>query len=105
MTATLTSPPPPVDPEPDFDIRTSTMSLGRRFRNLLASVFMVGAFVTALIPLGMVAWTVISKGASAISWDFLTSDIPRQYREVGPGMGPAIVGTIVMTAIASLLAI
>jgi phosphate transport system permease protein len=105
MTATLTGPPAPVDPVPDYDIRTSTMSLGRRLRNLLASVFMVAAFVTALIPLGMVAWTVISKGAEAISWDFLTKDIPRQYREVGPGMGPAIVGTIVMTAIASLLAI
>jgi phosphate transport system permease protein len=103
MTATLST--PPVDTNPDYDIRTSTMTLGRRLRNGLASAFMIGAFIVALIPLAMVAWTVLSKGASVISLDFLTDDIPRQYREVGPGMGPAIVGTIVMTAIASLLAI
>ncbi len=103
MTATLTT--PPAAPSPDRDIRTSSMSLGRRVRNGLASTFMIGAFLVALVPLAMVAWTVISKGAKVIGPDFLTEDIPRQYRERGPGMGPAIVGTIVMTGIASLLAI
>jgi phosphate transport system permease protein len=103
MTATLTS--PPTTPGPDHDIRTSSMSASRRIRNGLASAFMVGAFLIALVPLAMVAWTVISKGAKVVGPDFLTEDIPRQYREVGPGMGPAIVGTIVMTGIASVLAI
>jgi len=103
MTATLTAEPDAT--QPDYDIRTSTMSLGRRLRNGLASVFMVGTFIVATIPLAMVSWTVLSKGLSMVGPKFLTEDIPRQYRSVGPGMGPAIVGTIVMTAVASLLAI
>ena len=48
----------------------------RRTKNQIATVVMVLAFVIVLIPLGFVLFTVIDKGASAISWSFLTGSIP-----------------------------
>ncbi|MCB0981683.1 MAG: ABC transporter permease subunit, partial [Ilumatobacter sp.] len=52
--------------------------------------------------------TVIAKGAGIVFRDFpawFTTDIPVRTRAEGPGMGPAIIGTIVITAAASALAI
>src|SRR6202012_2836140 len=48
----------------------------RRTRNRIATVAMAGSFVLVIVPLGFVLFTVISKGASVISWSFLTSPIP-----------------------------
>ena len=76
----------------------------RRTSNRIATVLMVLAFVVVIIPLGFVLFTVIAKGASIISWSFLTSGpIPpnvrprtwadwaggtRHDRDHGPGHGP-----------------
>jgi len=59
-----------------------------------------------IIPLGFVLFTVIAKGASVISWSFLTSPIPPQVlpANVG-GIGPAIVGTAEIVALASVIAV
>jgi phosphate transport system permease protein len=40
-----------------------------------------------------------------MSWEFLTERIPRQQRTEGGGIGPAIVGTLVITGAAALMAI
>ena len=78
----------------------------RRTGNRIATALMVLAFVLAIIPLGFVLVTVIAKGASAISWTFLTSQIPSQVAPPGVGgIGPAIAGTIVIVALASALAV
>src|ERR1035438_4097403 len=78
----------------------------RRTKNHVATAAMVLAFVLVIIPLGFVLYTVISKGASVISWSFLTSAIPVNVSpaDVG-GMGPAIVGTLEITALASVMAV
>ena len=78
----------------------------RRTKNHVATAAMVLAFVLAIIPLGFVLYTVISKGASVIRWSFLTSAIPVNVSpaDVG-GMGPAIVGTLEITALASVMAV
>jgi ABC-type phosphate transport system permease subunit len=57
----------------------------RRTSNRIATVLMVLAFVLVIIPLGFVLYTVIAKGASIISWSFLTSGIP-------PSVAPGNVG-------------
>ena len=62
------------------------------------------SLVVVLVPLVLVLGSVIQKGASVISWSFLTDDIPPVRRQ-GPGMGPAVVGTIVITATAAAMAI
>jgi phosphate transport system permease protein len=79
----------------------------RRTKSQIATVAMWFAFVITLIPLVLVLYTVISKGASAISWQFLTSGpIPPNVLPVTVGgMAAAIVGTLEITGLAAVMAI
>jgi phosphate transport system permease protein len=78
----------------------------RRTKNRLATAFMVLAFVIVIIPLGFVLYTVISKGASIVGWSFWTSPIPANVMPAGfGGMGPAVLGTIEITALAAVMAV
>jgi phosphate transport system permease protein len=78
----------------------------RRTKNRIATVLMVLSFVVVIVPLGFVLYTVISKGASIITWSFLTGSIPPNVlpANVG-GIGPAVVGTIEITALATVMAV
>jgi phosphate transport system permease protein len=79
----------------------------RRTKNQIMTVLMWVAFVIILIPLGFVLVKVVSAGAGAISWQFLTSSsIPANIMPVGVGgMGPAVIGTLEITGFAALIAI
>jgi len=78
----------------------------RRTKNRIMTWLMVLAFVLTLIPLVFVLITVIAKGASVISWSFLTSSIPPSFEPASVGgMGPAIVGTLEITALATVIAV
>jgi phosphate transport system permease protein len=79
----------------------------RRSKNQIMTVLMWVAFAVVLIPLGFVLYTVISKGAKAISWQFLTSStIPPNVLPLGiGGMGPAVIGTLEITAFAAVIAV
>jgi phosphate transport system permease protein len=79
----------------------------RRTKNQIATVAMWVAFAVVLVPLGFVLYTVIAKGAAAISWQFLSSStIPPNVLPLGVGgMGPAVIGTLEITGFAALIAI
>jgi phosphate transport system permease protein len=79
----------------------------RRTKNRLAIGAMWFAFLCALVPLGFVIIDVIIKGASVITWQFLTSStIPPNVLPVTiGGMGAAVVGTLEITAFAAVIAI
>jgi phosphate transport system permease protein len=79
----------------------------RRTKNHVATFVMWLAFVVTLVPLGFVGYTVISKGASAITWSFLTKGpIPPNVLPVTiGGMGPAVIGTLEITGFAALMAV
>jgi phosphate transport system permease protein len=78
----------------------------RRTKSRIATTLMVLAAVLMAIPLGFVVWTVVSRGISAINWSFLTSDIPPQVAPTGEGgMGPAVLGTLEITGMATLMAV
>ena len=78
----------------------------RRTSNRIMTVLMITSFVLVIIPLGFVLVTVVAKGISIISWSFLTSDIPPNVAPANVGgMGPAIVGTLEITALATVLAV
>jgi phosphate transport system permease protein len=78
----------------------------RRTKNRIATILMVVSFVLVIIPLGFVLFTVIAKGASIISWQFLTGEIPFNVAPANVGgMGPAVLGTIEITALATLMAV
>ena len=90
--------------QPQVDLREPPS--WRRTKNRIATVAMVVAFVLVIIPLGFVLYTVIAKGASVISWSFLTSSLPVNVAPANVGgIGPAIVGTLEIVALATVMAV
>ncbi len=90
------------------ELTLEDLTAKRTRRSLVSSLMTVlmGLSVVAVtIPLGAVLYTVVSKGASVLSADFVTKDIPIVTRQVGPGMGPAIVGTLLITLVAAFMAV
>ncbi len=80
----------------------------RSTKSLIMVSLMFLSFLVILVPLVLVIGTVVAKGAGVVFRDFpkwFTEDIPIRTRQKGPGMAPAVVGTIVITAAASALAI
>ena len=79
----------------------------RRSKNQIMTILMWIALVIVLVPLVFVLYTVIAKGAGAISWQFLTSGtIPPNVLPLGvDGMGPAVIGTLEITGFAALIAV
>jgi phosphate transport system permease protein len=79
----------------------------RRTKNRIATWLMVISFVLVIIPLGFVLVTVIAKGASSINWSFLTGGpVPSVVAPAGVGgLGPAVLGTIEITALATVIAV
>ena len=63
-----------------------------------------GAVVLALIPLAMILFFVLSQGVLALNFAFFTH-MPTPVGEPGGGMANAIVGTLLLTGLGSLLAI
>ena len=80
----------------------------RATRNHLMTGLMVVAFAAVLLPLVAVMWSLISRGIGVAFHgfpDFFTSEIPVVSRREGPGMGPAILGTLLVTGGATLIAV
>jgi phosphate transport system permease protein len=74
----------------------------------LMTVLMLLAVVAVLIPLLAVMWSVISRGAGVMFKEFpafFTAEVPLISRKAGGGMGPAIVGTLLSTGGATLMAV
>jgi phosphate transport system permease protein len=80
----------------------------RTTRNALMIAVMAVAVALVAIPLVAVLWSVLAKGAGIAFRafpDFFTSTIPLISRKAGPGVGPAIVGTLLVTGGATLIAV
>jgi phosphate transport system permease protein len=77
----------------------------RRLADLSFTVAVYGAVGIAVIPLVAIVYYVVRKGSGVMSVGFLTKDIPVLSRSVGPGLGPAIVGTLAITGTATLMAV
>lgn len=83
----------------------ATTSRSRVVRNRLASIWMWGALVVAVIPLALVIGYVVAKGVGQLSAQWFTEDLPTITRKAGGGMGPAIVGTLLITLTAAVMAV
>lgn len=78
--------------------------LRRKLVSRLFVGFCAGAVLLALIPLAMILFFVISQGVRALDLDFFTR-MPTPVGEPGGGMANSIVGTLILTALGSLMAI
>jgi phosphate transport system permease protein len=80
---------------------------GDTLRKLLSSAF-VGAcalsVLLALVPLAFVLFFVVSQGIGAFNVEFFTH-MPRPVGEAGGGMVNAIVGTLILIGLASVIAV
>ncbi len=56
----------------------------------------------ALTPLALILYHTLSLGFSALNWDFFTK-LPKPVGEPGGGMANAIVGTLILVGLGSLL--
>ncbi len=90
---------------PELGELATVVSRSRRITNAVATVGMWLAMAVALVPLVLVMWHLVRRGLGVFSWSFLTEDIPATSRTRGPGMGPAVIGTLLITAVAALLAV
>jgi phosphate transport system permease protein len=78
-----------------------------RMRKLTNSLFLIGVCVlalVALVPLFSVLYYVIAHGYRALNWDFFTK-LPAPVGEPGGGMGNAILGSIILILMSSLISI
>ena len=96
----------PGDPVLALDLRPRRT--WRTVKSTIMSGAMLAAFVLISLPLLAIVWALFSKGASvafASFPDFFTKEIPIVSRRPGPGMGPAIIGTLMVTGGATLIAV
>ena len=76
----------------------------RKIKSALASTI---AFVSALLviaPLGLVFFHLLANGASSVNWDFFTK-LPKPVGVVGGGMVNAIMGSLELLGLASVIGI
>jgi len=77
----------------------------RLLLNRLASAWMVGSILIALVPLAFILGYVIYKGVSVLSWDFLTQAEPFDFTQRGGGFWNGIKGTLKLMALSSLMSV
>jgi len=82
--------------------------MSRTSRRKLLSALFVGfcglSVLVALVPLVLILFFVVSQGIQAINLDFFTQ-MPKPVGEPGGGMANAIVGTLILSSLGSLMAI
>jgi phosphate transport system permease protein len=90
--------PPDLRAKPSWRTAKNTVMLG----------LMAAAVAVIAIPLIAVLWSVIARGAGVAFKDFpafFIEVIPVVSRRAGPGMGPAILGTLLVTGGATVIAV
>jgi phosphate transport system permease protein len=93
------------DLEPRSLLEVTSNARRRERISRIMSVVMFGCVMAAVVPLVLLLWQVVSNGATAFGWEFITRIEPLSYRDRGGGYLHGIVGTLYMTGIATLLAV
>ncbi|HVP19195.1 MAG TPA: phosphate ABC transporter permease PstA [Spirochaetia bacterium] len=84
-------------------VRASDPALRGRLR--ADKAFMGGMLaisMIAVLPLVLILLFIIIRGASSINWQFLT-ELPKPMGEAGGGISNAIVGTVILIIVASVI--
>ncbi|MGB8063621.1 MAG: phosphate ABC transporter permease PstA [Candidatus Sulfotelmatobacter sp.] len=80
------------------------ISLRRRVTNRVMTAAAVSTVVIVLAPLIAIFGYLLYRGIGSINWAFLTQ-LPKPVGEVGGGMANAIVGSVFILAIASIIGV
>lgn len=85
-------------------IRVPKISLRRRLTDHLMTGLAILTVVIVLAPLIAIFGDLVYKGASSLNWAFFTQT-PRPVGETGGGMANAIVGSVLILGIASVIGV
>jgi phosphate transport system permease protein len=90
----------------DVPISLRATGRGRRrlLTNRLAELAAFSAAIAAILVLGVLVWSVFSRGVHALSWDFFTKG-PALFGQTGGGVAPALVGSLLLVGIATAMAL
>ena len=81
-----------------------SLNTRRRIVNLLVLSLSVLTACLGIFMLGWILFDVVRRGAAAINWDFFT-ELPAPPGMEGGGLANCIVGTLIMTVTAALIAV
>ena len=89
-----------------INVRTidQRLSFRRKWKNKMMLGLVGLAAVVAILPLMIVFFHILREGFPALSWSFFTS-LPAPTGEPGGGMGNAILGSMILVVLASLVAV
>jgi phosphate transport system permease protein len=76
----------------------------RRTDLIMRGVLLTGTLI-ALVPLVLIVYYLLKQGLGAISWNFFTTDPTGRFLGPPGGIKSAIVGTVLIVGLASLIAI
>jgi phosphate transport system permease protein len=91
--------------EPALNLRGDRRVRRRRIVNKLAEASATIAAFLAIFVLGLVVWAIAKRGASELSWSFLTEDLPLPFSNESGGIGPLIVGSAILVGLATAMAL
>src|SRR5436190_23577704 len=85
-------------------VNASSRHRWRNFKNGLMQTLTLACAVAVIAPLLLVFYYVLKSGISSVNWAFFTQ-LPKPVGELGGGMANAIVGTVELLALASLIGV
>lgn len=83
---------------------SSTNHVYRKFKSLALNALCVGCALLVIMPLAVILFYLVQKGASSLNWAFFTG-VPKPAGSPGGGMGNAIVGTLELLLLASIIGV
>jgi phosphate transport system permease protein len=86
------------------DLKATGRSRRRLLKNKVFEVVAVLSAVAAIAVLGIVVWSVFIRGVKALDLNFFTKG-PAVFGQSGGGIAPALVGTLLLVAIATAMAL
>ncbi|HEX4264784.1 MAG TPA: phosphate ABC transporter permease PstA [Verrucomicrobiae bacterium] len=83
---------------------SSTNHVFRKFKSRAMNALCILCAVLVILPLAVILFYLIQKGASSLNWSFF-SGVPKSAGASGGGMGNAIVGTLELLLLASVIGV
>jgi phosphate transport system permease protein len=87
-----------------INFQTANQHSWRTIKNVLASAVTFLSAVLVIAPLGLVFFHLLENGLSSVNWDFFTH-LPKPVGEPGGGMADAIVGSLILLGLGSVIGI
>lgn len=96
---------PEIPPPMNIGHLHKSLLRSRSLMSLVCSTITMGLVLVAVIPLFTVLYMLFFKGVQAFNWAFFTETSPVALQETGGGVGNAIVGSLTMVLIATVVSV